>query len=508
MEVTFDTTVVCPPVIQRHERGEWTLLHDLKNHTVVRVNNQGLAVVEAVARHPRLGDAVAELAARFSMTFDDIAPKVLQFIFDMSNSGFLHIETYKQIKIKRPRLEAPKGIYIQNTERCNLGCVYCFNQEERAHFTKDHPEMTTEQLKWAIDQIADFGIPQINFCGGEPTLRDDLLEVAAHARDRGRLVCLVTNGREDGDEFLAAAADLFDVVWVSIDSHRREINDRHRGKDSYEPAMRSLRKLVQISDRRAIILAAAVISSNNWEELAEMKRYFLEEIGVDRFRATSYSPGCAVSLEEEWSLQPPPFVRDASVLPPPDTDFADFSAGFDLELEVEYDGKGGKKVRPPARVINHCGVGNGELAMLSNGDIYPCQLLCKPEFLAGNLFDQPLPEIYRESEILQQLRELTVDRIPGCSTCDVRYVCGGSCRATALEMHGDMEAHIDYQCDLYRRNAVDNLWRDSKIPIEHVAEARKKLLDVRKQVEGEKVELGVGVGGEEAADVTASQEEG
>lgn len=480
MEFTSDTILIIPPLLHRYEKGEWTLLYDPINHSIIRANSSGMIVIDAIARYPRLGDAIDYIANVCRLPYDRVTKPVMEFVINLVNGGFLHVGEYRARPIKEDEeLSPPEGIYIQNTERCNLKCVYCYNAEERAYFVREHPEMTTEQMKWAIDQIADFGIKQINFAGGEPTLRDDLLEVAAHAKARDRYVALVTNGYKDSDEFVSAAARLFDVIWVSIDSHRKELMERHRGKGSYEPAINSLRKLCRVPGRRARIVVSAVISEHNWKDVGEFKRFCLEELGVDKFRATTYCPGCASSEELNWPLHPPPFVKDASIPLPHEVQLSDFADVKDLELEIN---KINGHIRLSAERRTHCGVAKGELSMLSNGDIYPCQLLCKPQFLAGNIFDQSLEEIFYNSEILKQLRSLTVDTLPGCSTCDVKYICAGGCRAIALEMHGSIRAHNDYFCDFLHRLAIDAMWRDSMVPLAEVARMRQQYLAAKTQL--------------------------
>jgi len=472
MDINLETTFAVPPMFHRYERDEWTLLYDPRNSIVVRTNGQGLAVVEAFMRQPVLRDAIQYVAESYAMGFEQVAKPVIDFSEHLVNAGFLQIGEYKAkviLEEENDKLDPPESLYIQNTERCNLSCVYCYNREERTYFVKEHREMSTEQMKWALDQMADFGIPQFNFCGGEPTLRDDLLDVAAHARSRGRYVCLVTNGQKDTDEFTREAAKLFDVIWVSCDSHNKETAEKHRGKGSYEPAMNSIRKLAKVPGRKAKLTVSAVASHLNWQELAEFRRVCLEEIGVDRFRATTYSSGCAASAELNWPLQPPPFVKDPSVAFPGEVDFSDLTE-FDSIL-VEYD-VARERLRQPSGMRNHCGVGKGEMAMLSNGDLFPCQLLAMPQYLIGNIFEQPVREMFYGSPLLKRLRALTVDTLPGCATCDVKYVCAGGCRANALETHGSIAAHNTYHCNFYHRLAVDTLWKDAMIPVQRITEAR------------------------------------
>ena len=73
--------------------------------------------------------------------------------------------------------------------------------------------------------------------------------------------------------------------------------------------------------------------------------------------------------------------------------------------------------------------GNGFMFISHIGDVYPSGLL---PFKAGNIREQPLAEIYRESPIFKDLRN--PDGFKGkCGVCEFRHVCGGSrSRAYAL----------------------------------------------------------------------------
>src|SRR6478609_217499 len=77
------------------------------------------------------------------------------------------------------------------TRTCNLKCVHCYTNSE----SKKYPdEVTTEQAKAVLDDLAEFKVPAVLFSGGEPLVRPDLFELAEYARDRGLHVVLSTNG--------------------------------------------------------------------------------------------------------------------------------------------------------------------------------------------------------------------------------------------------------------------------------------------------------------------------
>ena len=113
-----------------------------------------------------------------------------------------------------------------------------------------------------------------------------------------------------------------------------------------------------------------------------------------------------------------------------------------------------------------CAIGDSELSISETGDVYPCHLLHYPEFLAGNIFKKNIKQIYLQSSVIDNCKQLTVDNIEGCRTCFIRYVCGGACRARAFHESGNIKtsgsfceyekrAYIDGILNLYSLNALE-----------------------------------------------------
>ena len=66
-----------------------------------------------------------------------------------------------------------------------------------------------------------------------------------------------------------------------------------------------------------------------------------------------------------------------------------------------------------------------------DGTVYPCHLLDGP---ICHIDDHPLPEIIALLRGL--IYQTDVDHIEGCSTCEIRYLCGGSCRVIGSHKTG------------------------------------------------------------------------
>jgi hypothetical protein len=73
-------------------------------------------------------------------------------------------------------------------------------------------ELTTAEWKSVLDKAWQAGIPQVVFTGGEPTLREDLIELVAHAEANGQVSGLLTNGLH-----LAEKLYLDDLLQTGLD---------------------------------------------------------------------------------------------------------------------------------------------------------------------------------------------------------------------------------------------------------------------------------------------------
>lgn len=132
-----------------------------------------------------------------------------------------------------------KPVVVWNmTRRCSLKCVHCYAQAKDIEFEN---ELSTEEGKALIDDLANFGSPVILFSGGEPTLRKDLPELAAYAREKGMRAVISTNGTLIDRDLAKRLKDVrLSYVGVSLDGIR-ETNDRFRGmKGAFDAALRGL----------------------------------------------------------------------------------------------------------------------------------------------------------------------------------------------------------------------------------------------------------------------------
>ena len=87
--------------------------------------------------------------------------------------------------------DRPTTLLAELTHRCPLHCPYCSNPLE---MIRAQGEMGTEDWKRVFTQARALGVLQLGLSGGEPLIRKDLEELAAHARGLGLYTTLVTSG--------------------------------------------------------------------------------------------------------------------------------------------------------------------------------------------------------------------------------------------------------------------------------------------------------------------------
>src|ERR1700688_512003 len=85
----------------------------------------------------------------------------------------------------------PTTLLAEITHRCPLHCPYCSNPLE---MIRADGELTTGDWKRVFSQARELGVLQLGLSGGEPLVRPDVEELAAHAHTLGLYTTLVTSG--------------------------------------------------------------------------------------------------------------------------------------------------------------------------------------------------------------------------------------------------------------------------------------------------------------------------
>ncbi len=146
--------------------------------------------------------------------------------------------------------------------RCNLRCIHCYSESK----DKDYQgELTTEEGKELIEDLADFNVPSILFSGGEPLIRKDLFELARFAIERGVRAVISTNGTLITPSVAREIKEIgISYVGISLDG-LEGTNDRFRGKKgAFKEALRGIR---HCSDAGVKVGLRFTLNSYNYKDL-------------------------------------------------------------------------------------------------------------------------------------------------------------------------------------------------------------------------------------------------
>ena len=141
------------------------------------------------------------------------------------------------------RVGAGPVVVWNSTKTCNLKCRHCYMSSDAQKY---EGELTTEEAKRFIDDLAEFNVPVLLFSGGEPLMRKDFFELAEYAAAKGIRPTLSTNGtlitREVAERIKKIGVG---YVGISLDG-LQEVNDKFRGKEgAFQAAMEGIQSEVK-----------------------------------------------------------------------------------------------------------------------------------------------------------------------------------------------------------------------------------------------------------------------
>ncbi len=346
----------------------------------------------------------------------------------------------------RPQVfSAPLMVVWHLSQACNLQCQHCCQNAG----TPRGLELSRSEKLNVLDELATNDVPMLTFSGGEPLLAEDFWLILGQARERGFHVSVATNGTLLSPEVVDRLARTgADYVEVSIDAAEPAAHDSLRGGAGYwEKALDGLRAL--LADGRMQTGLACTVTRRNFGALEDIIR-LSSDLGVGTFRALNFVPTGRARELTDLDLAPAQRERMLEILQTYRDVGSSAVAGTAPQLGrygVQHYGPGRMVAlghygaRAPgtapllAQYLGGCGAGRCVLAVLANGDLTPCAFL---PVVLGNVRRDHLRDLWRDSMVLQQLRDRTV--LQGhCGRCAWRTCCGG-CRARAYAYFNDLAA--------------------------------------------------------------------
>lgn len=301
----------------------------------------------------------------------------------------------------------PARMDLAITHRCNLSCSKCYLNENQM------TELTTDQWIVIYKILWDIGIPQIVFTGGEPTLREDLIELVSQADEF--VTGLITNGTELAGLAPKLVDASLDYVQVTIESCESAIHDSMtQVMGSWVRTSIGIREALKAG--LSVVTNTTITRANAATFIPTMK--YLAEKGVENIACnTLICSGRGTNCKNESGLADfelvPILQEGLKVAEDLGLNFQWYSPTCYVQgIDPVELGFGPKS----------CSAAAHNMTIEPNGDVLPCQSW--PESV-GNILKVPWPDIWEHPTCLDLRDHLFSD--PSCDLCKYKSECGGGC---------------------------------------------------------------------------------
>jgi len=347
----------------------------------------------------------------------------------------------------------PFLVIWETTQACALACRHC---RASARPWRDPRELTTEQGKELIRQIAEMGTPILVFSGGDPLNRPDLFELIRHGKEEGLRTATIPAATDvlTRDVVRRLRESGLDQMALSLDFPIAALHDGFRGVPG--AFAKTLEAVGWAHEQGLPLQINTTLCGETAPYLEEMAAlvgrlgivfwevFFLVPMG----RGSGLQGLKAADCERIFDLLYQVQKRSSFIVKITEAPHYRRHVAQRERRDGARPGRPGGAVDMPTILTRSEGpghslglaprgvnAGNGFLFVSHQGEIFPSGFL---PLSAGNVRQRTLADAYRNSELFRKLRN--PDLLSGpCGRCEYRQICGGS-RSRAFGLTGDLFA--------------------------------------------------------------------
>ncbi|CAH2212024.1 radical SAM/SPASM domain-containing protein [Tepidibacter aestuarii] len=349
------------------------------------------------------------------------------------------------------------------TNVCNFKCKHCYSS---ATATKDQEELTFEQIKKVVDDLATINVPVILLSGGEPLMRENIFEIIEYIKSKGINVSLSTNGSLITKDVARKLKNLgIGYVGISLDGTSKT-NDIFRGvSGSYDSIIKAIKNCKEVDQKVGLRFT---IQKKNYKEVTDILK-LVDEIDIPRICFYHLVPSgrgqniindmlthdqTREVLDNLYDYVKKNIVNgiDKEILT-----VANFADGIYIYLKE-------KDEYQKSRILDLLSRNGGNRSgiAISNidykGNVYIDQF--SKNHLLGNIKQDSFSSIWNENKegLLNEIRNKK-DKVKGrCKECKWLNICNGNLRARAYGYYNDIWAEDPscYLTDDEIRSEVDD----------------------------------------------------
>ncbi len=344
-----------------------------------------------------------------------------------------------------------KALCLNIAHDCNLRCRYCFAGQ--GGYGQWRMLMSFDVARRAVDfLIAHSGGRkhcEIDFFGGEPLMNWHIIqETVSYIRQQEKKhnkiikLSLTTNGLLLDEEKTRYLTENHISLILSLDG-RKEMHDRMRpgvqGEPTYDRILKNLQYCVEHRDGEEYYVRGTYTRYNldfatDVTDIVDkgFPALSMEPVVGDASEAYAIQKEDLPQIFDEYEKLAKIFIEREEAGHP----FFYFHFNMDLW-------------RGPClpKRLRGCGAGHEYLAVVPNGDIYPChQFVGRDGYVIGNVY-----EGLKNMDMMKSFRENHVLSKPECVQCWARFYCSGGCHANNETYAGDIQKPFDITCEIQKK---------------------------------------------------------
>lgn len=387
-------------------------------------------------------------------------------IVSLKEAGLLftedpYVHFLPEFKNRQPVI---KAMCLHVAHDCNLRCKYCFASEGDYHGAKElmSEEVGKKAVDFLIQHSGNRRNLEVDFFGGEPLMNFEMVKKVVEygnslqeKYNKNFRWTITTNGVLLDDAKKQFINEHMSNVVLSLDG-KKETNDKMRvhvdGRGSYERIVPKYQELAESRNQNHYYVRGTFTRHNL--HFAEDVLH-LADLG---FLQTSVEPVVAAP-ELDYAL----CEEDLPIL---------FEEYEKLAKEYVLRRKAGKPFnffhfmvdlhQGPcvSKRLAGCGSGSEYVAVIPNGDIYPChQFVGMDEFKMGSVFNG---EVDRK-DLQETFQQINVYSKEDCRECWAKFYCSGGCAANSQQYAGNLYGTYKVGCELEKKRVECALYIQGKL---------------------------------------------
>lgn len=345
------------------------------------------------------------------------------------------------------------GAWVNIESVCNINCKHCFLGEKKYVIDK----LTPREYRVLAEDLSKLGKGnevKVDITGGEPLLRNDIVEIFEAFSKDGISINFITNGLLFTDNIVSYLARNKIETTISLDGVNQQEHEFIRGLGTFQTTYNNIVRCINAGIPTTMSMTIHRDNQDSAIEYAKLAyRLGAEKVIFNFLNDFGNASTYGLSLPDEHRITCELLnaaISDANVFAMlQDTAISKLIETVMYPIRTDCCGSG----------INTCSVG-------ADGSVYPCPSFQDEKYNAGNIRNKSIIDIWNNIETFAEHRNIDINTMnSACKKCDFRLLCGGGCRAQAYYSKDcDIRAQSS-KCNDYKKTLIDVIFMIHDNPI-------------------------------------------